>query len=205
MKHVWRGTMVVSAFVLALVGSSCASSNMIDSSHGDVTFQIVSTSPSTTYPWERMLVGQITFVPANPGGALSDPIAMLPTASSIDLNGSFSVPPLRVTAQTYELNAFQVGFELNIVNSQPVGVSTTGTCNGSVLETLRTKTPQDDSTLAPPCTFTVRTGGTTSIIADVDATGLAGLLQSKYDCVTTTYTPPTSAEILQFIQFQCEP
>jgi len=137
--------------------------------------------------------------------ALSDPLAMLPTASSVDLNSSFSVPPLRVTAQAYQLNAFQVGFELNIVNSQPAGVGTTGTCNGSALETLRTKTPNDDSTIVPTCEFTVRTGSATPINVTVDTAGLTALLVSKYDCTTNVYTPPTSAELLPFLQFQCGP
>ena len=205
MKRVVRGTMVAGAFVLALVGGSCASSNMLDSTQGDVNFQIASTSTSSTYPWAHMLIGQMSFSPTSAGGALGDPLAMLPTASSVDLNSSFSVPPLRVTAQAYELNAFQVGFELNIVNSQPVGVGTTGTCNGSVLETLRTKTPNDDSTIVPTCDFTVRTGSSTPINVTVDTAGLTALLVSKYNCATNVYTPPTSAELLPFLQFQCGP
>ena len=205
MNRVVRGTMVAGAFVLALLGGSCTSSDMIDSTQGDVTFQIASTSTTTTYPWARMTIGQMTFSPTAGGGALSDPLAMLPTASSVDLNSSFSVPPLRVTAQAYQLNAFQVGFELNIVNSQPAGVGTTGTCNGSALETLRTKTPNDDSTIVPTCEFTVRTGSATPINVTVDTAGLTALLVSKYDCTTNVYTPPTSAELLPFLQFQCGP
>jgi hypothetical protein len=58
-------------------------------------------------------------------------------------------------------------------------------------------------TVEPTCTFSVPPGGGASLRIVVDGAGLAGLLTSKFDCSTNIFTPPTEAELLTVIDFQC--
>jgi hypothetical protein len=206
MKHVWQAGIAITAFVLALAGASCVSSNQIDSSTGLVDFHLSATSTPVGYPWARMNIGQMKFHPLTPG-ALGDAFVLFPTATAVNLNNvaATSVPPVQATAQTYVLDPFSAGFELNVLPEQPASLPTqSGLCNGSTLESLRTK-DGEQSTIAPACQFTVPRNATASIGVIVDGAGLAALLVSKYDCTTNQYTPPTSAEILPFLQFQCGP
>ena len=140
--------------------------------------------------------------PVTPG-ALGDPFALLPTATVIDLNnsGSTSVPVVQATAQTYELDAFDLAFLLNTVDVSP----TSDSCDGSTLVSLATDENSERSTVSPNCQFTVQRNATATINVTVDGAGLVALLESKYDCGTGVYTVPTSAEILPFLQFQCGP
>lgn len=199
MKHALQAAIVVGAFVLALAGSSCVTSDMIENSQGQITFEITSTS-AAAFPWAKMIVNQMKFHPTTPG-ALSDPLVLLSSATSIDLSSSsVSANTVRVTATTYALDSFEANFELNVVSSQPSGM----VCAGSTVEQLRTGIGQE-STIVPSCQFTVPASGTVPILVTVDGAGLAALLVSKLDCGSSNYTAPTSAEILPFLSFQCEP
>jgi hypothetical protein len=203
-QHALRAAIVAAAFALALAGPSCTSSEVIATQQGEVQVLVSSTSAPAGYPWGRITVSQMTFRPVPPG-PLTAPYALFLGGQSFDMSGSATLEPVRVSALTYEIQPFDAGFELNVDPVQPPSpVGQSGVCDNGNLLSLRTKNGEETS-VAPACQFVVTTSGLVQVNIAVDGAGLAALLASKYNCGSNTYTPPTSAEVLPFLTFQCGP
>jgi hypothetical protein len=200
-----RAALLAVAVALASIGGGCTGSDVLVADRGQISLQIqMSSTPAPTYAFATFTVNQIEFRATDPGSSQSqsDPLALLSTALTVDLNAASTTTAstVTVTSQAYVIEPFTLSeFQLNV---DPVAPGSSA-CSGSTVISLR---PSESVTIDPPCTFTVPRTGSVTIPVTIDGAGLATFLASRIDCSDpSTFNPPTSAELLAYVSFQCGP